>query len=141
MPKWRNWQTQWTQNPPLLKACRFESGLRHQYFKQTGISRFFCFSTIFQQWKEIFYFSTLVIKMFEEEPKFSLFMFVSMCLKYCIKIHKINVSMCLFFIFYLKTKNKSSIFCHNMAIQSISGRTILLEFLYAQSRGRIVFPT
>ena len=29
MPKWRNWQTQWTQNPPLATACRFKSGLRH----------------------------------------------------------------------------------------------------------------
>ena len=27
-PKWRNWQTQRTQNPPPSKACGFESHLR-----------------------------------------------------------------------------------------------------------------
>ena len=32
VPKWRNWQTQQTQNLPPLKACRFESGLRHHFF-------------------------------------------------------------------------------------------------------------
>src|SRR5262245_21981985 len=28
------WQTQGTQNPPLARACRFESGLRHQPLKR-----------------------------------------------------------------------------------------------------------
>src|SRR5688572_25852072 len=28
-PEWRNRQTQWTQNPPLARACRFKSGLGH----------------------------------------------------------------------------------------------------------------
>ena len=28
-PKWRNWQTQQTQNLPLATTCRFKSGLRH----------------------------------------------------------------------------------------------------------------
>ena len=29
VPKWRNWQTQQTQNLPYANTCRFESGLRH----------------------------------------------------------------------------------------------------------------
>ena len=29
LPKWRNWQTQQTQNLPLATTCRFDPGLRH----------------------------------------------------------------------------------------------------------------
>ena len=28
-PEWRNWQTQWTQNPPMATSCEFESRLGH----------------------------------------------------------------------------------------------------------------
>ena len=28
-PGWRNWQTQWTQNPPVATPCEFESRSRH----------------------------------------------------------------------------------------------------------------
>jgi hypothetical protein len=30
VPEWRNWQTQWTQNPPDFGPCRFDSYLGHQ---------------------------------------------------------------------------------------------------------------
>ena len=36
MPVWRNWQTQWTQNPPKFTSCRFESG--HWYHKKYDTS-------------------------------------------------------------------------------------------------------
>ena len=29
---WRNWQTQWTQNPSVAIPCRFKSGQQHQLF-------------------------------------------------------------------------------------------------------------
>ena len=29
-PEWRNWQTQWIQNPSPARACGFESRLRHK---------------------------------------------------------------------------------------------------------------
>ena len=36
MPKWRNWQTQRTQNPPPSKAYGFDSRFRHQEHRGTG---------------------------------------------------------------------------------------------------------
>ena len=33
-PEWRNWQTQWTQNPPLATTCEFESRLGHHAFEE-----------------------------------------------------------------------------------------------------------
>ena len=33
MPEWRNWQTQWTQNPPLATTCEFESRLGHHILR------------------------------------------------------------------------------------------------------------
>jgi hypothetical protein len=32
VPEWRNWQTQWTQNPPDFGPCRFDSYLGHQLY-------------------------------------------------------------------------------------------------------------
>src|SRR5262245_39724440 len=32
------WQTQGTQNPPLARACRFESGLRHQGPRDSAVA-------------------------------------------------------------------------------------------------------
>ena len=39
MPGWRNWQTQWTQNPPLATACEFESRSRHFIVSPHSTSR------------------------------------------------------------------------------------------------------
>ncbi len=36
-PKWRNWQTQQTQNLPLATTCRFKSGLRHHLWNKPHV--------------------------------------------------------------------------------------------------------